>query len=261
MKTTLFCFSGSGNSYWVATQLASRLGDATVVMVPSLLESEKIALTERIGFVYPVYKFFPPNLLTYYVEEVLSQQEVEHVDYLFHITTYNLASGWAEYAMESSLMKAGFGTSYSSRVRMPDTYVPLFKTAGKERIERYYRDAETKIAAIADEIEKGVIKVGRQVLAARSATRFLMKPIQRALMDEARSFVVTDACTSCEQCYRICPSANIEMVGGKPSWDRLCSGCYACYHRCPTEAIRFRHPIRGGHYPNGRSGYNVEYRQ
>jgi len=260
MKTTILCFSGSGNSYWVATELAKRLGDASVVMIPSLMEADSITLTERVGIVYPVYKFFPPNLVTYFVDAVLSRQKFDGVEYLFQLCTYNLLSSWALSAMERTLNRAGLAVSYTDRVRMADTYVPLFKTPGDERIERYYREAEQKIAHIAGRIEEGAIKLAVRSPFAKSAERHLMKPIQRSLMDAAAAFAVTDACTSCALCYRICPSGNIEMINGRPAWDRVCSGCLACYHRCPEEAIVFKTPIRGDHYPNGRSGYRVEYR-
>ena len=79
MKTTILCFSGSGNSYWVASQLATQLGDATVLMIPSLMEADSIELGQRVGIVYPAYKFFPPNLATFFVETVLSEQNLDGV--------------------------------------------------------------------------------------------------------------------------------------------------------------------------------------
>ncbi len=260
MKTTILCFSGSGNSYWVATELAKRLNDAEVLMIPSLMESDSIELTERVGIVYPVYNFFPPNLATYFVETVLSQQKLEGVQYLFQVCTYNLFSSWALYAMEWTLNQAGLAVSYTDRVRMANTYVPFFKTPSQERIDRYYSEAEQKIAEIAGHIEAGAIKLAPRALLAKNATRHQMKPIHRSLMDAAEAFAVTDACSSCALCQRICPSGNIEMRDGRPVWDRVCSGCLACYHRCPEEAIVFKTRIRGDHYPNQRSGYHVEYR-
>ena len=260
MKTTIFCFSGSGNSYWVAETLAAHLSDTTVVMIPTLLEARGIELGERVGFVYPVYKGFPPNLVTYFVEELLAGQNAEHVEYLFQISTCYLSPFWAQYAMESSLFKVGMGVSYTNRVKMADTFVPLFKTPDSDRIDRLYSEAEKKIATIAGEIEEGAIKIARSAPFAKIATRYMMKPVQRAMMDSAEGFAVTDACTGCGLCYRICPSENIEMRDGKPTWDRLCSSCLACYHRCPEQAITFKRRIRGGHYPNSRSGYTMEYR-
>ncbi|MCK9547724.1 MAG: 4Fe-4S dicluster domain-containing protein [Sphaerochaeta sp.] len=260
MKTTILCFSGSGNSYWVATTLAAQLGDATVVMIPSLMEGQPIELGKRVGIVYPVYTFFPPNLATYFIEEVLARQDLEGVEYFFQVCTYNLFSSWALFAMERSLNRAGMAVSFTDRVRMADTYVPLFKTPSEERIDRYYRKAAEKIETIGHQIDGTVIKLGPRAPFAKGAARFLMKPIHRSLMDGAAAFAVTDACTACELCYRICPSGNIEMVGGRPAWDRVCSGCLACYHRCPEQAIVFTRRIRGDHYPNQRSGYRTEYR-
>lgn len=260
MKTTILCFSGSGNSYWVASQLATQLDDATVLMIPSLMEADSIELGQRVGIVYPAYKFFPPNLATFFVETVLSEQNLDGVAYLFQVCTYNRACSWALSAMERTLNEAGLALSYTGRVKMANTYVPLFKTPSDERIDRYYTEAAKQIAQMARDIEEGAIKLAPRAPFARLATRRLMKPIHRSLMDGAAAFAVTDACNACGLCQRICPSGNIEIRGGKPLWDRVCSGCLACYHRCPEQAIIFKSRIRGDHYPNERSGYHVEYR-
>ena len=260
MKTTILCFSGSGNSYWVASQLATQLDDATVLMIPSLMEADSIELGQRVGIVYPSYKFFPPNLATFFVETVLSEQNLDGVASLFQVCTYNRACSWALSAMERTLTQAGLAVSYTGRVKMANTYVPLFKTPSDERIDRYYTEATKQITQMARDIEEGAIKLAPRAPFARLATRRLMKPIHRSLMDGAAAFAVTDACNACGLCQRICPSGNIEIRGGKPLWDRVCSGCLACYHRCPEQAIIFKSRIRGDHYPNERSGYHVEYR-
>ncbi|MFA5447123.1 MAG: EFR1 family ferrodoxin [Sphaerochaeta sp.] len=260
MKTTIFCFSGSGNSYWVANQLAQLIPDCELRMIPSLMSVKEIELTERVGFVYPVYKFFPPNLLTHFVEEIIGSQELDSIKYLFQICTYNLASSWALGAMERVLGSAGLTVSYTDRVRMADTYVPLFKTPSADRIGRYYEKAKHKVEEIARNLSDEAIKLVPRSLFSRSASKYLMRPIHRSLMDAAEQFAVTDQCTTCGICYRICPSHNIELLGGKPRWDRVCSGCLACYHRCPEHAIIFNRRIRGSHYPNERSGYTMEYR-
>jgi Pyruvate/2-oxoacid:ferredoxin oxidoreductase delta subunit len=260
MKTTIFCFSGSGNSYWVATQLRQALGDCEILMIPTLMETERIELGERVGFIYPVYKFFPPNLVTHFVEEILSTQDFSGVTYLFQVATRYLFSAWATQAMESVLNGVGLSVSYTNHVVMPDTYVPFFKTPSQERIDTLYTKATQRLGRIARQISEQEISVAANAPFGRLATKYLMRPIHRSLMDDAEHFRVNERCDGCELCYRICPSQNIEMVGGRPQYDRVCSGCLACYHRCPQQAIEFTKRIRGSHYPNPRSGYRLEYR-
>ena len=260
MKTTLFCFSGSGNSYWVATTLAELLGDTLVVMIPSLLETDdaSLPLSEQVGIIYPVYKGFPPNLVTHFVEGILAKQDL--IQSFFQIATYSLASSWAIYAMEQSLFGIGITPSYSARLRLVNTYAPLFATPEQKKVTAIYAKAKERLKKIATEIEGETISLRPRAPFGRLATKLLMHPIQRSLMDAAERFIVTDACDGCGICYRICPSHNITLVDERPSWDRVCSGCLGCYHRCPTGAITFTKPPRGARYPNPESGYTMEYR-
>ncbi len=262
MKTTLFCFSGSGNSYWVAAELAKALGNTRVVMIPSLLEGpdDELALSERVGIIYPVYKGFPPNLATHFVEEILAKAAIAEIEYCFQIATYSLTASWAMYAMEQTLFSIGITTSYSAKVRMVNTYAPLFATPSDVKIDARYAKATAALERIKEEIADEAIKLRPRAPLARLATKVLMHPIQRAAMDDAEQFIVTDACDGCGVCYRICPSHNIELVDERPKWDRVCSGCLGCYHRCPTGAITFRRSPRGGQYPNPQAEYTMEYR-
>ncbi|MGE4454940.1 MAG: EFR1 family ferrodoxin [Sphaerochaeta sp.] len=261
MKTTLICFSGTGNSYYIAKQLCSELEDCQILMIPSLMESPNFTVTEQVGFVIPVYKGFPPNLVTHFLQEVFAKQDLQPLKYLFLITTRYLFQAYTYQAMEVLLKESGAALSYANHVVMPDGYIPLFKAPSEDTIDELYRKADAKVAEIASDIASEAIKPPGRPPFSRLAINHIMTPIHRAFMDTALDFAVTDACTSCGLCYRMCPSANIEMQNEKPVFDRACTGCLGCYHRCPEHAIVFKtKKVRKGYYPNERSGYQVEYR-
>lgn len=261
MKTTLICFSGTGNSYYIAQKLCSELKDCQILMIPSLMETPTFTITEQVGFVFPVYKGFPPNLLPHFIEEVFQKQDLSPLKYLFLVTTRYLFQAYTFQAMEVLLKEAGAVVSYVNHIVMPNGYIPLFKAPSEEKIEQLYAEADQKVAEIAEDIREEVIRPPRRPPLSRFAINHVMIPIHRAFMDTALDFAVTDACTSCGLCYRMCPSANIEMKDGKPIFDRACTGCFGCYHRCPEHAIVFKtKKVREGYYPNPRSGYQVEYR-
>ena len=54
----IFYFSGTGNSKWVAQQLAIYLEDKTT-FIPSVLDTSDFSLceNEKIGFVFPIYSW------------------------------------------------------------------------------------------------------------------------------------------------------------------------------------------------------------
>src|SRR5690554_4732671 len=95
MKTTLICFSGTGNSYYVAKTLCETLEDCQVLMIPHLMRQEKFELTEQVGFVFPVYKGFPPNLVVHFIQELFSKQDLSAVKYLFQVATRYLFQAYS----------------------------------------------------------------------------------------------------------------------------------------------------------------------
>lgn len=262
MKTTIFCFSGTGNSYYVATKLASLLGDTTVVMMAEAAKADTIEMTERVGFVFPNYGGFPPAPVRQFVEEVFARQDLLPIQYAFIVGTRNRFGGYSIVAAELMLQKVGCLSSYSNHVSMPTGYVPLAKVPDQQTVDRIYAKADARIARIAEEIRAEKLKVTVKPLFAKLAIFRMMPVVHLAANDFSRSsFRVTDRCTGCGLCYRMCPEGNITMEEGKPIFGDRCAGCLGCYHRCPSRAIEFNKRVHPGQYRNERAGYHVEYRR
>jgi MinD superfamily P-loop ATPase len=84
-------------------------------------------------------------------------------------------------------------------------------------------------------------------------------------------FWVNAACDGCGTCAGVCPSGNIDLEDGRPTWKDHCEICVACLHWCPRRAIqagratlkrkRYHHPsvslsdmlIRPVHTPRRKS--------
>lgn len=261
MKTTIFCFSGTGNSFYAANAIAGLLGDSTVRMIPSLFDGESIEMTERVGFLFPTYKGFPPSQVKNFIQEVFSKQDLSPIKYLFMITTRYKFQAYSMVAMEVLLRESGSVYSYANHIVMPDGYVPLLAVPTEEKENTLYAQADKRIRLIAEDIQGETIKLAGKRPFSRLALNYLMGYIHSSSKLFARKFTVTDACTSCGLCYRMCPSANITMVEGKPVFGDNCEGCLGCYHRCPVDAICLTTKAHEGRYRNKRSLCTMEYRK
>ena len=51
--------------------------------------------------------------------------------------------------------------------------------------------------------------------------------------------VTYDKCTGCGHCAGVCPTKNIKLVDGKPTWNKTCIHCMACICTCPTAAMEY----------------------
>jgi ferredoxin len=262
MKHTILCFSGTGNSYYVANKLRISFEDARLVMIPDLMDDSTIELTEAVGLVFPTYFFLPPPIVAEFIETVLPRLDFSPVQYFYAVTTRSLWGGWTHSITDILLRNQGIALSYASSVRFASTYIPLFTAPNIMQIEFYYKHAEQKILKIVQQIGNEMIRPPFRPLFTRYMLEHKMdKSFEKTKKSAQASFVVTPACDGCEFCYRICPTGNIEMVYGKPIFLPNCTGCLACYHRCPQEAITFNRRVSSGHYPNHEAHFQKEYRE
>ncbi|NMB79262.1 MAG: DUF362 domain-containing protein [Methanomicrobiales archaeon] len=63
-------------------------------------------------------------------------------------------------------------------------------------------------------------------------------PEGKRAQHNARPFTITENCTGCASCMRVCPKKAIRIVKKKSHIDQeLCIGCFECMHVCPEHAI------------------------
>jgi ferredoxin len=67
----------------------------------------------------------------------------------------------------------------------------------------------------------------------------------------AMSFHVSDKCTGCGSCIRVCPRGNVLLKNGQPIFKDNCELCHACIQWCPEFAIT--HPDFNNEYSQYRN--------
>ena len=71
MKTTtsIFYFSGTGNSLMVARHLADSLGDSELIPISKVIDSEIDLTSEKIGLVFPVHISGIPEIVNTFIQQ------------------------------------------------------------------------------------------------------------------------------------------------------------------------------------------------
>jgi ferredoxin len=128
---------------------------------------------------------------------------------------------------------------------MPGNYILMYGSPAGEKRDRILTAADAELDAIAGRIGAGERVTLPYAPLLRLARAIVYPRFRSRVHGEDRTFTVTEACTSCGTCARVCPAENITMVDGRPVWNHRCELCCGCIHLCPVEAIQARKATEG----------------
>lgn len=238
-------FSASGNSKAVAQKLGSLLNEKVIALTevpPKELEPEG----ESFGFVFPIYSWGVPPIVTDYVKNLNSRA----TDKLRRMQIWMVCTCGDDIGMAPEMLKKALGEKNLRlwagwSVQMPNTYVllPGFDVDSKEVERRKLNAFVSKICDIASKIKD---KEREENYARGSIPKLksgLIFPLFKRWGIVPSKWHVNDNCVGCAQCALVCPVHNIRMKetakGERPEWGKDCISCLACYHICPVHAIHY----------------------
>jgi ferredoxin/flavodoxin len=235
METTIFYYTGTGNSLWVARKLAEGLGDAEVVSIVAWMKEKQPVQSEVVGIVFPVHMWGVPESVLRFIKD-LSEF---HARYVF---TVGVDAGQVSNSlvqMKDVLLKKGIILDGGFEIRLPSNYIPWGGPGTKEEQSNRFTAAAQKISSIVDYIKKrdnGTVEKGPLWQRILLTQLYKMSFPRVSGMDEA--FFADEKCNGCGICVRVCPANNVTLIEGKPAWNHHCEQCFACLQWCPKEAIQ-----------------------
>jgi len=246
MKTTLFYFTGTGNSLAVAKDLAAALGNADLIQI-SKKNWEKImgvTWSGTVGIIFPVYFGGLPRMVVRFSESLL----VEPGTYVFALATFGGVPGVAFEQLGDILARRSIPLPAVFGILMPGNYQVLYQPRSIQQQEEQFAREKEIIKAIARLVAtRAEVKRPRPGFLTRSVTPFFYRSLHPATRD--RHFHVTEKCTGCGICARICPARNITLRDKRPEWHHQCEYCLACLQWCPVQAIQYeKKTIKRGRY-------------
>lgn len=239
---TIFCFSTTGNSLYVAKKMGERIGADVVSMskpVPNCSD-------DVIGFVFPVYFWGLPKTVARFVKNLQIQNKSA---YIFAITTYGGKTVGVTGALNQLLLPGGVFLQYSGKIKCVENYTPMYKINDTPEV---HQKTDLEIVAAGEKIAaKQTNRPERYTFLNRFAQSTF--PAKRGDCDQ--NFLVQSSCTGCGACEAICPASNIVLQKGQPAFQHRCEHCLACMHICPADAIRWTPKQKGsGRYRNPHVG-------
>jgi len=243
MKTTIYYFTGTGNSLKIARSICDRLEDCNLVPIAKVWQEENLAVTsEKVGFIFPLYYSGLPKIVYDFVNKI----DLSKSNYFFTVVVS--AGGTIKLPfqqLERILNTKGKKLYLGNIIVMPTNYIIAYKVFSVEQQNLVFEKASHQVEVIAELIANRGSNINHDILkkefllsdgkypAEKFNANFREKVNKR---DE--SFYVEDTCNSCGICEEICPVNNITMIEGRPQWQHQCQLCLACINYCPEEAIQ-----------------------
>lgn len=236
----IFYFSGLGNSRHVAKGLVEE--GERLFFIPEVERAGCLDYTiekdERLGFVFPVYSWRAPRLVSDFVQRMRLEGTP---GYTFMVCTCGDDCAKTESYFRRDLGRAGLTLDAAIAIQMPNTYVnlPGMNVDPIELANDKLTKAERRIAEVRALLQRRERVSQMIVTGAAGLKSDIIQPLFYRFLVKDKPFHSTDACVSCGLCAKSCPLQNIKMVEGRPQWMGNCTTCLSCYHHCPQHAVQF----------------------
>lgn len=233
----IFYFSGTGNSKYVAEQIAKITGDEIISINDKLKQSDKseINVNDKLVFVVPTYSWRIPRV----VRDWILKTDFNGTKNAWFVMTCGSEIGNAEKYNKQLCKEKGFVYMGSAQVVMPENYIAMFNSPTQEKIEEIFNKADAEIQKIANLVlENKSFSTPRNSL----QDKFMSGPVNMLfypMFVKAKAFYADNKCTNCGKCVKVCPLNNIKIKNNKPVWNKNCTHCMACISYCPTSAIEY----------------------
>lgn len=232
----IFYFSGTGNSRYVAKELACATNDTVVNITKDEMDKVceyVIKEGENLGFVFPIYWWGMPTLVEEFVQKMKLKLLGEN--YVYGVCTYGLEPCNGLHDLKRILQKKEIRLQATFEVKMVDNYVVGYELAEKAKQEMVCKQAAEKVEKIISDV-----KVKKEIKVTDVFATTIKPIVHKAYKctDHRKKFFVTEDCTGCGYCAKNCPCQAIVMENQKPVWKENCAFCLKCIHSCPKQALQ-----------------------
>jgi ferredoxin len=236
MEFTIFCYTGTGNSLWVARILAESLGDAQLISISDWMKEKKPIYSQAVGVVFPVHMWGVPAPIIKFISEIKAFSP----QYIFAVAVDAGQVANTLIQLKNIFKKNGMNLSCGYEITLPSNYIPWGGAEAREKQEQKFETAKRKLSGIISTINnKEKRPVDRGPLWQRGLFTLFYRLSYPQIPRLDGKFWVNEKCNQCGICSRVCPADNIIQVEGKPTWNHRCEQCLACIQWCPQKAIQY----------------------
>ena len=246
----IFCFSGTGNSRYIAQRIAEAL-QKTVIDLNARIKDNDTATVDTgsdVIMVTPTYAWRIPKI----VSEWMAKTKWTGAKRIWFVMDCGSEIGNAAKYNRSLAEQKQLHYMGTAQIIMPENYIAMFDVPSNTEAKKIVEQAEQDILKTID-----FLKDDRAFPPTRNNLydRFLsgpVNPVFYSLCVKSDKFYAGKDCIGCGRCAELCPLNNIKIENNKPVWGKTCTHCMACICYCPTSAIEY------GKKSVGKPRYHIE---
>lgn len=244
MESTIYFFTGTGNSLKIAKDLAEKLDDCELIPIAKIWQNENLkSESEKIGLVFPLYYSGLPKIVYDFVEKI----DLSKSSYFF--TVIASAGGTIKLPfqqLERILNTKGKKLHLGYIIVMPTNYIIAYEIYSEDRQNLLFEKEIQQVEVISEMIKNEGSNIDQDIHKKKfliydgkyQADKFNTN-FREKVNERDNDFYSDDNCNSCGVCESVCPVNNIIMINGAPEWQHKCQLCLACINYCPEKAIQF----------------------
>ena len=231
----IFWYSGTGNSYAIAEEIAKSLKDkgieVNLVQINDFIEP-KIISGHLIGLVFPVaVQGTYPFIWRFFHRLPVADNDI------FMADTLHAYSGGIKGPLKKLLLKKGYSPLSAIEIAMPGNFPP-----GVAKPSNYDEKITKGLLLAREFVEKTLSKKAcwRDIPLLSDLMGIMCRTKQpwRFMRKQFGIHVDSKKCVGCGYCLEFCPVKNFVINDfGKAEAKNLCETCMRCLAYCPSDAI------------------------
>lgn len=229
-------FSGTGNSAFLAQELAQRCREKTVSLNEKIKQGDYfLPPLEKLILVLPTYGWRIPRI----VEDWLTKADLPSGCRTWFVMNCGSEIGNAPHFNKNLCQKLGLLYLGTAKLVMPENYIAMFSAPEEEEARRIIEKALPALRETAATIFAGrAFQSPGPSLMDRGKSR-IINPLFYRFSVRSKPFYSKNTCIGCGLCSRLCPVNGIRMRKNRPQWTGACTHCMACICHCPAAAIEY----------------------